>query len=285
MSERKSAAPDSKFVCPFCKKCTVLQFFSKAGCPKAAQHNSTEEVSLFPYLDLSALSKNEKIVLESRLVDDTQKMILLFAETEDSIIVSLDSKNVDVSRLRNFAGNIVSKVGTKEEVEKLNQSSKISEVFEALQPFKSFFHYEIIESIVRVFGSPTDHQLMDEYISKFNEFCERSVFQVPPNIFYDSDPKPGDRVFSVKLTKEGQASLIDVVAVRRRVANILDIEVFALQLCCITEGCVCLRFLVSSQVAEKIFPLSHSRVVALQEIHVRIVDGPNPSEKEDQVTR
>ena len=262
-----------------------MQFFSKAGCPKAPQHDRTEGMSLFPYLDHSSLTKKEKIVLESRLMDDTRKMILLFAETEDSVIVSLGSKDINITRLQNFVENCVSKVGTKEEVEKLKKSSTISEVFYALQPFKSFFHYEIIEDIVRVFGSLTDHQLMDEYISKFNEFCERSVFQVPPNIFHDSDPKPGDRVFSVKLTKEGQASLIDVVAVRRRVANILDIEVFALQLCCITEGCVCLRLLVSSQVAEKIFPLSPSQVSALQEIHVRIVDGPSLSENEDQVTR
>ena len=262
-----------------------MQFFSKAGCPKAPSHDSTEGVCLFPYLDDSALTKKEKIVLESRLMDDTQKMIRLFADTENSFIVSLGSKDVDVPSLRNYVGNLISKVGTKEpDRESLKESSTVSEIFCALQPFKSFFHYEIIESIVRVFGSPTDHQLMDEYISKFNEFCERSVFQVPPNIFHDSDPKPGDRVFSVKLTKEGQASLIDVVAVRRRVANILDIEVFALQLCCITEGCVCLRFLVSSQVAEKIFPLSDSKVSALQDIHVTFVEGPSPPTNKDVLT-
>ena len=261
-----------------------MQFFSKAGCPKAPQHNSTEGVPLFPYLDDSALTKKEKIVLENRLMDDTQKMIRLFAETEHSFIVSLSSMDIDVPSLQNYAENVISKMGAKEDIELLKQSSTISRVFYALQPFKSFFHYEIIESIVRVFGSPTDHQLMDEYISKFNEFCERSVFQVPPNIFHDSDPRPGDRVFSVKLTKEGQASLIDVVAVRRRVAKILDIEVFALQLCCITEGCVCLRFLVSSQVAEKIFPLSESKVSALQDIHVTFVEGPSPPANKDLLT-
>ena len=261
----------------------MLQFFSKAGCPKAPQHNSTEGVSLFPYLDHSALTSEEKEVLESQLKDDTRKMVCLFAATETSFIISLSSKDIDVPTLQNYAENIITKMGTKEQIERLQQSSTISEVFYALQPFKSFFHYEIIENIVRVFGSPTDHQLMDEYISKFNEFCERSVFQVPPNIFHDSNPKPGDKVFHVKLTKEGEASLLDIVSVRRRVANILDIEVFALRLCCITEGCVCLRFLVSGHAAERIFPLLQSQVSALRDIHVRIVDCPNPSE--DQVIR
>ena len=261
-----------------------MQFFSEAGCPKAPQHNSTEGVSLFPYLDDSALTRDEKIMLESRLMDDTRQMILLFAKTEDSFIVSFDAKDIDIPRLRNFAGNIVSKVGTEEQVEKLNQSSKISEVFDALQPFKSFFHYEIIEDIVRMFGSPSDNQLMDEYISKFNEFCERSVFQVPPNIFHDRDLNSGDKIFSIKLTKEGQASLIDVVAVRKRMANILDIKVFALQLCCITEGCVCLSFLIASHVAEKIFPLSQSQVGALRDIHVTVAEGPSPAKNKDVST-
>ena len=263
----------------------MLQFFSKAGCPKAPQHSSTGGASLFPYLDFSALTSDEKILLESRLTDDTRKIICLFAEMEDSLIVSLSSHNIDIHRLKTFAANIIRRAGTKEEFEMLKQSSTISEVFFALHPFKSFFHYEITEKIARNFGSPTDQQLMDEYIAKFTEFCERCVFQVPPNIFHDSDPNPGDKVFSVKLTKEGQASLMDVVAVRRKFANILNIEVFALQLCCVTEGCVCLRFLVSGHVAEKIFPLSPFQVIALQDIHVRIVDGPNISEKEDQVTR
>ena len=261
-----------------------MQFFSKAGCPKAPQHRSTEGVSLFPYLDHSALTRNERIMLESRLMDDTRQMILLFATTENSFILSLQSMDIDIPQLRNFAGTIISKVGPEEEVEKLKQSSKISEVFDALQPFKSFFQYEVIEDIVRVFGSPSDNQLMDEYISKFNVFCERSVFQVPPNIFHDSDPNPGDKIFSIKLTREGQASLIDVVAVRKRVANILDIKVFALQLCCIAEGCVCLRFLIAAHVAKKIFPLSQPQVSALQDIQVTVVEGPSPPKNKDVLT-
>ena len=251
----------------------------------APQHNSSERVSLFPYLDYSALTRNEKIVIESRLIDDTKKMICLYANTEDSLIMSLSSKNIDVPRLRNYAGNFISEEGTEEQVGKLKQSSTISEIFDALYPFKSFFHYEVIENIVQVFGSFTDHKLMDEYILKFNEFCERSVFQVPPNIFRDSDPKPGDKVFQVKFLKKGQTSLRDIASVRRRVASILGIEVFALQLCCITDGCVCLRFLIFAKVAEKVFPLSQSQVRALQDIQIRIVDSPNPLKEEDQVIR
>ena len=263
-----------RFVCPFCKKCTVMQFFSKAGCPMAAVAQA-EKGSLFPYLDHSTLSRNEKITLESRLIKDTQTMIGLFAETEDTIIYSLSSRKVNVDRLTNLAVNLVKKVGSKEDIDSLKKTVTVEQVFLLLHPFKSFFHYEIIECIVKRFGSEEDQQLMREYVSKFNQFCERSVFEVPANVFHDSDPRPGDRVFSVKFTPEEHASLRDIVAVRTKLAEILDIEVFALQLCSITEGCVCLRFLIAALVVKKIFPLSQSQLSALQDIHVRVLEGPN----------
>ena len=146
-----------------------------------------------------------------------------------------------------------------------------------------FFHYEVVERIAKKFGSKEDRQLMEEYVSKFNQFCERSVFEVPPNIFHDSDPRPGEKVFSIKFTPEEHASLGDIANVRQKLANILGIDILALQLCSITDGCVCLRFLISAQVAEEIFPLSQSVRSALDDIHVRILEGPSHLENEDLV--
>ena len=274
-----------RFICPYCKKCTVRQFFSKTGCPQAPKSHSTKNKSLFPYLDHSSLSENEMLVLESRLIQDTRKMICLFAETEDTLINSLKLQNIDVKQLTNFTANLVKKLGTKEDIDNLKKSITLSEVFLLLHPFKSFFHYEIIESIAKRFGNEEDWQLMSEYISKFNQFCERSVFEVPSNIFHDSDPRPGDKVFSVKFTPEEHASLRDIVAVRAKLADILDIEVFALQLCSITDGCVCLRFLISAQVAEEIFPPSQSQMSILSSINVRILEGPSLSEMTEDLSR
>ena len=274
-----------RFICPYCKKCTVRQFFSKSGCPQAPKSHSTTNKSLFPYLDHSSLSESEKLVLESRLIKDTKTMICLFAETEDMFIDSLKSQKVDVKQLTNFIVNLVKKAGTKEDIDRLENSVSLSQVFLLLHPFKSFFHYEIIESIVKRFGSEEDRQLMSEYISKFDQFCERSVFEVPSNIFHDSDLRPGDKVFSVKFTPEEHASLRDIVAVRAKLADILDIEVFALQLCSISDGCVCMRFLISAQVAEEIFPLSPSQMNILSSIHVRILEGPSLSEMTEDLSR
>ena len=280
-SKRRANITAWGFVCPFCKKCSVKQFFSEAGCPHSPKQAVSPTETLFPYLNHTALTENERLLVEGQLMDDTREMICLFAQTEDTLIVSFGDRMIDLFRLRNYTVHLVKKVGTKDEIEKLETAKAISELFYALHPFKSFFHYEVIESIVKQFGNDDDRQLMEEYVSKFNKFCKRSVFEVPPNIFHDSDLKPGDKAFSVKFTPAEHASLGDVVAVRRKLANILKIDVLALQLCCITDGCVCLRFLVSAHVAKTIFPMTESQMSALNDIHVKVLEDPCSLENED----
>ena len=269
-------APTARFICPFCGKCTVVQFFSESGCPQAILQDSSKRHSLFPYLDHSHLTKDEKLMLESKLLNETIKIVGLFARFEMSIIQSLESKSVSVSKVQAFVGNYVRLLGSREDIESLKKSKNLYKIFFSLQPFKSFFNYEMVESIIEQFGSEEDRQLMGVYVSKFNEFCKRSVFEVPHNIFHDTDPKPGDKMFSVKLTKQVHNSLGDVVAVRKKLADILKIEVVALQLCCITKGCICMEFLISARVAVKTFPLSQSQFCALKDIKVRIQESSNP---------
>ena len=254
----------------------MKQFFSKVGCPKAPQ-NAKQRVSLFPYLNLSGLTADERFLLESKLLDDTKRMIHLYADTELSIITSLEKRGVSLSSLKNFVENLVRNLSSNDDTERLHKSKDIYNIFFSLFPFKSFFNYEILEKIVKKFGSEEERCLMKEYISQFTEFCKCSVFEVPPNIFHDSDAKPGDRVFSAKLTKEGLVSLGDVVAARRKIADILDIDVVALQLCSITEGCVCLTFLIPGHIYKKIFPLSQSQESTLSELHMKVI---NDSEDE-----
>ena len=274
----------TRFICPFCTKCTLMQFFSETGCLQAAQSENTKGKSLFPYLDQSALSSDEKQLLENQLLDETKKIVFLFADTESSIINSFIER-ISVSELKNYVGNILSLLGSNEDLECLKKSENLFDVFFSLQPYKSFLNYEILQNIVKRFGNNEDQRLMEEYVSQFNKFCERSVFKVPPNIFHDSDPKPDDRMFSVKLAKQGYALLGDVVAVRKKLAKILKIEVMALQVCSISEGCICIEFLVSACVAVKIFPLSQSQFSALKDIDVTIQESPKPDKSEDLLTR
>ena len=275
-NDSKSDPPcATRFVSPFCSKCSVKTFFSEGGCPHATEQVDSECKLHFPYLDCLSLDCEEKEILETRLIDDTKEIVSQFADMEDSLIVSLQSQTVDPKRLVNYALHLIKKLDMKKEKKQLKRARSVSEVFVALHPFKSFLHYEIVESIAKKFGSSDDHQLMDEYISKFSQFCERSVFEVPPNIFHDSDPKPADKIFSVLFTPEEYATLGDVVAVRRKLAKILGIPLHSLRLYKIERGSVRMSFLIPKKIAGKIFPLPQGKIHVLKEAHIEVIAQPS----------
>ena len=265
----------TRFVSPFCSKCSVKTFFSEGGCPHVTEQVDSKSKLRFPYLDCSSLDCEEKEILETRLIDDTKEIVSQFADMEDSLIVSLQSQGIDPKRLVNYALHLIKKLDMKKEKKQLKRARSLSEVFVALHPFKSFLHYEIVESIVKKFGSSDDHQLIDEYISKFNKFCERSAFEVPPNIFHDSDPKPADKIFSVLFTHEEYATLGDVVGVRRKLAKILRIPLHSLRLYKIEKGSVRMSFLIPKKIAGKIFPLPQGKIQVLKEAHIEVIAQPS----------
>ena len=266
------------FVCPFCKKCTVELFFSKAGCPKAVSC-VTEQQAVFPYLDTQMLSEQNREELEANLVHDTRKMIFLFADTQDSIASSLNSQNLTMKQVVNyvlslgmFVADIRSKSLAKDDEADLRQAEPIFDIFSVLRSYVSFFNYEILERLAIKFGSPEDTRSVEEYVAAFNHFCERSVFECPPNVFRYAIQNDDDRVFSVKYITEATPILGDVVSVRRKIAEILGIKFWALQLCSIEEGCVCLRFWMPSHIADEVLPVLESQQAALSDIGVRILE-------------
>ena len=279
---------DAGFICPFCKKCTVEDFFSKAGCPKAVSC-VTEQQPMFPYLDTNKLCEEDREELEAKLSDDMREMICKFAGFRSSMIKSFELQNVEVERVVDYVlsldnlASVGSKSLAKEDETKLKQANSILRVFSALIPYTSFFHYTILEMFVSEFGTKEDMEKLEQYVSDFNHFCKRSVFEVPPKVFR-STKKKGIKYFSFKYDTKDASSLGEVKAVCRKIAKVLGIRVWSLQLCSIEKGCVCLRFWIPSQVADEVLPVSQSQQAALNNIGVRILDqvddtGEEQSEK------
>lgn len=277
------------FLCPFCKKCSIEEFFSKAGCPKAVSC-VTEQQQMFPSLDTNILSKQDREELEAMLVRDTSDMICLFARFRSAMIKSFEAQNLVVKRVVDFVlslgklASIVPKALAEEDEAHLRQAKSILDVFSALLPYTSFFHYRIIEILVVEFGTPEDRQRLELYVSTFNRFCKRSVFEVPQSVFRDAVKKSDGKCFSVKYITEAIPILADVVVVRRKIAEILGISSWSLQLCSITDGCVCLRFWIPSNFADEVLPVSLNQQAALKEIGVRVLEEADtiPGKREKQ---
>ena len=269
------SVPSTGFVSPFCSKCSVKTFFSENGCPHAREQISSENNLRFPHLDCSSLTTEEKDILEARLLEDTEEIISHFADMENTLIDSLKSRRVDFKQLANYALNLIKKVEMKKERKQVKKAKSISEVFLALHPFKSFLHYEVVEKIALKFGSDQDRHTVKEYVSKFTKFCERSAFEVPPNIFHGTDQQPCDEMFCVFFTPEEFTSLGDVLSVRRKLAKILGIPLLSLRLHNIQRGSVKLNFLIPRKIAQNIFPLPKYKVQALEKAHIEVICQPS----------
>ena len=263
---------DTSFVCPYCKKCSLEQYLSDEGCPEATGK------TLFPYLNTPDLSEEDRMVLEDTLISTTMNLRVLFAETDTSIAENL---HADVTIVKNYVLDLVNDPEQDENIAEIKKATSIPEIILALQPYKSFLNYEIIERIVAKFGSCEDHTVMQKYINAFNRFCERSAFELPVSVLPKKVKARKDKILSVKLSKEGFASLRNIISVRQKMASILGVKKWALKICSIEDGCVCVRFLVPAAVMRKILPLSPAKKGALREVDINIDEKPTTCSDSD----
>ncbi len=270
-----SASEFPPFLCPYCGKCSLEQFFSEEGCP--IKENTSNSNVLFPYLSLSDLDDDNRIDLEGRLVDDTKAMIKQFATFTAMIRSSLKDLQTPLEEIKDsvlsleaFSEEIGVKVLDKIDAEKIENAKSIAEIFITLRKYVSFINYEVIEHIVELHGSADDHKKLREYLCTFNAFCERNVFEVPARIFSAKKGRNTAKVFALKCTQRVY-SLEGVQSLKRKIAKALGLRPLSLQLCSIKKGCIELHFLISAAVASVIVPVSSAHLSALSDIGVRVL--------------
>ena len=274
ISSTFSTAHGEAFVCPYCKECTMEQFFSE-GCPKQKQLSAAEKKKpLFPYLDVSSMNEEDMFDFKERLKYETREIILVFARLTLDLIRSLEYwqvplENVKISILSfsAFTEDIGVKVLDDEDNHAIRIAKSLSEVFIILQKYISFFDYHIIKHIIYQHGVTNDHVRLEEYQKKLEVFCLRNVFAVPYNAFPYS--RRTAQVLVLKCT-ERVSTMNNVTEIAGLVARTLGLRPSALQLCSIKKGCVELYFFISANIADRIFPVSPSQQSALSEIGVKV---------------
>ena len=252
-------SPGPSFCCPYCQKCTLEQYLSE-GCPEATGK------TLFPYLNTPALSDEDRSVLEATLTSDTLKMIELFALTDTAILQNLKA---DVTEVKNYVLGLVSSLGEEKYIAKVEKADTIPHIFVALWPYKSFLNHKIVNNIVTFFGSDEDKKIMEDYQIEFSKFCRRCAFEIPCNKLPSS--RKDQKILSVKLTSEG-SSLRDAILAKETIVSIFGVKHWALRLCSIEKGCMCLRFFLSAKVFAQFFPPTVSQLASLCEAGISILE-------------
>lgn len=242
---------NDEFVCPYCKNCTMHQFFTKPGCPK--RKPSIESKSLFPYLDTDSLDEDTVIDLEDRLITETIEIRCKFSALTKSLIESF-KKRIPLEDIKTAVIGLVSRD------EEIRNAATIANIFTTLyfKEYISFFQYDIVEHLVNLYGSSDDKKEFAEYHRNLECYCKRNVFEVPQSIFGNNSRK--DRNLIAFKCTDKVLKLHDVRDIQRKVATILGVKSSALRLSSIKKGCVELYFQpINASMAESIFPLSATK--------------------------
>ena len=283
--EAKDEVDDDRemFRCP-CGNCS-LESYLEDGCPKS-------NTDSFPYLDISKLDEDDKEDLMQQLSQDTSDMIISFAKLFDETCVSLQEREMSVQRvvvralsLGAYESQTIQKPLLSEDEKELKCCKTVDEVFIVLRPHMSFFNFELLKHITdcRELCSDNDRERMDTYIGKFNAFCKRKVFEVPPGVTGQPTCKLKKRkrkAFAALMTKhEAEPNLVFVNAAKQKIAKLLKLKPSTLHLHRIDEGSLIFVFSVPNFVARKLFPLKMSVVTKLKNEGFLLLTSPAVKDK------
>ena len=159
--------------------------------------------SMFPYLNVGNLSNRDKFALQSRLLKDSDDIMLEFCDLKHYTINSLASRCISVKDLHTRLSGLGAYRPTRKPVpflrnqlEEIERAEDVEGVFSILDKYYSFFNYVIIEKVIKWFGTPEDKERLDTYTENFKRFCKRRTFECPTSIFRPADQ--GDTVVVVK---------------------------------------------------------------------------------------
>ena len=225
---------------------------------------------VYPYLDWSRLGANDAEDLVHKLSSQTRDILMHFSNLRTCTRTSLIERNIKPEIVADSALSV--KYFDTNNFEDLNTASKVSvaQVFMVLSRFMSFFNYEILEHIIQHLGTDNDKKNLARYLEQFNDFCRRSVFQVPSGVL-GFGPGANEVKVSIYITDVAQysddpsnISLASIKRIQWKLASILGKRVSTLHIYAIEYGSIVVCFTVSSSVAAGLFDLTRDQWSELQ---------------------
>ena len=311
-----------------CTKDIVTSLTSHIRCQEIAEDKRHENVEVIAtsqqyavceghmYTAWVTLDPDDKIDLEARLITDAetigQEFALLCWRARDSFEQrgitpqTLASALLDLTVYKDPSASSCFIPLLKEKEETLMRAQSVHETFHALRPHMSFFNYEILQFLIEGKGSKDDKVALATFLTNFEKFCRRHVFEVPFTTYSNGhclDNHKAKQRLHVKVTKHFKAALLikstfeavpstsdnsqaknvcshklginleDAKNIQRKLASILDLNPSSLFLDSISEGSVILTFL--HPICVSLANLDHNPEIAfLSSNGVIILCGP-----------
>ena len=241
---------------------------SNTSTTNGAKTELTDALSKQPEFQQLSLSEQEKLMV--KLYEDEKNMKLQFGslvtKTRDSVEKQTTVEKFAVSILALGAYEPVCEVRGRSLLEdyseEINSAETISKIFIILNAYWNYLTYEVLEYIIKEFGDHLDKERLENYNKDLQEFCKRRIFELPPASGNDKTSPKQER-FRVKLNFRKDSTCKDLLQIRGRISKILKVNLAALVLTRVDEGCVQLTFLIPRFVAQELFPLSCEQASAL----------------------
>lgn len=149
----------------------------------------------FPYLPRDGTSEQEFSYYLHELNDQTEELKRQF-----SILVLELQK--DIEKSQKPVADVIT-ILTLQNVkyhELLKDCKSLSEIFQSISAFISFFDFGLIKLLASYSGSTTFQKKMDEYKQKFQDYAKRRVCQCPSDAF--GKVEGAEKVYVIKTEKD-----------------------------------------------------------------------------------
>ena len=142
--------------------------------------------------------------MRARLIEDCRKLDRDFTSLVHKTLEFLERKNIPVSELRDL---VKTSRFLKSLLDLFEESLEVRRLFvDKLDAYWSFFDYDLIELFVRHFGDAPLKDLMDKYLTAFDQYCQRKLHEVP-NIKTESGMK--GYILHVKIPQKFHATTVN----------------------------------------------------------------------------
>ena len=132
--------------------------------------------------------------------------------------------------------------------------STVPEILASLCLHTSFFNYRILEQIILKFEDQNVRKKLEDYKAAVKSYCKNPLRQLPPNALVNTDQNHRLMQLSIKLDAEWHtATYEDIQGFKQKLASVLEVREEMLNLCSVEKGCILVKFLLLTSVAEDIF--------------------------------
>ena len=156
---------------------------------------------------------------------------------------------------------------------KINEESKLIEVFEVVADHCSWFNHSILERMVGSFckGNGKIKMVHKEYCTHLQKYCKHRVKKMPHFMHKNGFGSGGNKDAKMVMMVDREWNGIRIEQLEEVVINISQILIvprYLIKLSSVEHGCVQLTMLVPSYFPDAVFPLTAEQEAAMKEMGV-----------------